>query len=40
MAYVTNAYGYSLSEINTGTNTVQYSIPRVGIYPYSVALHH
>ena len=39
-AYVTNAYGYSLSEINTSTNTVKETIAKVGIYPDSVALYH
>ena len=38
-AYVTNGYGYSLSEIDTATNTVKNTLAKVGIYPFSVALY-
>src|ERR1017187_8676562 len=31
-AYVTNGYGYSLSEINTATNAVTSTLLHVGIY--------
>jgi len=38
-AYVTSGYGYSLTEVNTATNTVRDTILKVGIYPVSVALY-
>ena len=37
-AHVTNAYGYSLTTIDTATNTVKSTFEKVGIYPFSVAL--
>ena len=38
-AYVTNGYGYSLSEIDTATDAVKNTMAKVGIYPFSVALY-
>jgi YVTN family beta-propeller protein len=38
-AYVANGYGYSLSEITTATNTVKFTLPHVGVYPFSVVLY-
>jgi YVTN family beta-propeller protein len=37
-AYITNAYGFSLTEVNTSTNTVVHTMSAVGVYPFSVAL--
>jgi len=37
-AYVTNGYGYSLTIINTATNTVKDTLPEIGVYPVSMAL--
>jgi hypothetical protein len=39
MAYVANGDGYSLSEISTATNSVQFTLPHVGIYPSSLAFY-
>jgi YVTN family beta-propeller protein len=38
-AYVTSGYGYTLTEINTATNTVKDVMAKIGIYPFSVALY-
>jgi YVTN family beta-propeller protein len=38
--YVTSAYGYSLAEIDTATNSVTFTLVHVGIYPFSVVSYH
>jgi YVTN family beta-propeller protein len=37
-AYVTSGYGYTLTVINTATNTVEDVMAKIGVYPFSIAL--
>ena len=37
-AYVTNEYGFSVSQVSVATNTVVKTINHVVVYPYSIAL--
>jgi DNA-binding beta-propeller fold protein YncE len=39
-AYVTNGYGFNLSEINIVKNTLILNVPSVGVYPAAVVLYH